>query len=1130
MLTLHHADELEPLLTALAGVLAPPLADPFAPHVVAVPSAGMSDAVMAALGAHLGATGRRDGIVANVDFVFPGQFVARALGGVEPDADPWSIERLTWTVLRVIDENPSLLPWAGGTGRDPWALARRIADLFDQYATQRPALISSWAAGQDTDGTLLQDGTQALLDAGYRWQAHLWRAVRETIGQPSPPERLPLYLQQLRDGLIVPALPDRVSVFGLGSLPTTFLTVLRALAQVIDVHVFMRHPSRVAWSSAGNRLAGAVQVRNKVDLAAHINHPLLASWGRPAVEARALIAGMPEIDEKPEDREPLAPTTLLEHVQHGIRHDLAPAPAAGLSDSDQSLQVHACHGELRQLEVLRDALGHAFVADPTLQAHEVLVLCPDLERFAPLVESVLDRGSLKVPVRVGDRSLTTEDPLAGVLLASLELVEGRATLSQVLSLAQREPVRTRFGWEADHIGKIAEWCTELGTHWGLLPEHRMAWGIPAEVTGGTWRAMSERLLAGAALPAPVDRVVLGKVVPYDDMGSEDVALAGTMADLLARLVWLHQQVSEPQPIEFWINTLHSAADHFCAVGRDDAWRIAALHHVLDDILAAATTADGPSTVPLTVSDVKALLTNHLGERPGRLRLRSGAVTVTSLIPLRGVPARVVCILGLDDGSVRAGSVDGDDVLGARPCVGERNARDDSRQLLLDALLSAKDRLIITCNGADLTTNHEVPFVVALAELLETVSAVAGRSPVVKHPRHGFNETALRPGKLVAGSGQPFTFDPSMLAAAEARRRAFAAHSSGSSGDTGAPTSPWSVPARRIDTVTIGDVFTSITNPSRTFLRERLDVRLPGEVDTMDDGLAVDLDPLEMSSLGRALLAARRLNTDVEEWVETARLSGTLPPGDLSTAALDSVVGEVQGMEAVLADWNLPAQAVGEVEVALELDVPVGNGESATVQFTGVIEGIDDAVLVDIRYARPRASQRLGLALRLAALQAAQPDTDWTAVLVTRGTGKKAVIPATGMRVRGTGPERANRARAFLVRALELHEWALRDAVPLFDRASEALALGDWGRADTRLAEDLKDDATRFLWGDVSVDDLRDAPSCVDDPGSVQPSPFGGRGVAAAQWIWGLLRESMEYVDKSGAVVNAPDGGEGGDDE
>ena len=103
------------------------------------------------------------------------------------------------------------------------------------------------------------------------------------------------------------------------------------------------------------------------------------------------------------------------------------------------------------------------------------------------------------------------------------------------------------------------------------------------------------------------------------------------------------------------------------------------------------------------------------------------------MPQHGVAARVICLLGLDDGALRGGTFDGDDILGLHPCIGERHPRHDTRQVLLDALLDAGERFIVTCNGADLTTNQPVPFVVPLVELLDVVAATADATPADDTP-------------------------------------------------------------------------------------------------------------------------------------------------------------------------------------------------------------------------------------------------------------------------------------------------------------------------------------------------------------------------------------------------------------
>ena len=263
-----------------------------------------------------------------------------------------------------------------------------------------------------------------------------------------------------------------------------------------------------------------------------------------------------------------SPTTLLEALQASIRNDVHPAPVDGVLD-DGTVRVHACHGDLRQLEVLRDALGHAFVDDPSLQPHEVLVLCPDLSRFAPLIDAVFGRGGLPVPVRVSDRSLTSDQPLVVALQAVVGVASGRASLSEVLAFAELEPVRRRFGWSPADVEQLAGWAATLGARWGLTSDLRAEWGaaadhaadhaehaadsseehaadwpgFPAALTEGTWQSVARRLLAGIAMQAPVRRAALGGVVPFDDLGADDIRLVGGFADLLERLVRLQDRKS-----------------------------------------------------------------------------------------------------------------------------------------------------------------------------------------------------------------------------------------------------------------------------------------------------------------------------------------------------------------------------------------------------------------------------------------------------------------------------------------------------------------------------------------------------------------------------------------------------------
>lgn len=1152
-LTLHHADRLEPLLDHLADLLQTPLDDPFMADVVVVPTAGVRDAITAHLGSRLGVSARGgDGVAANVELVFIGRFVNRALGidtGHDADdlePDPWHISRLTWTVLDVLADGAVAVPTADVT----WSFARRVADLFDRYATQRPDMIHHWAEGRPIDGVFASDGTAAHLPADHLWQFELWKAVRSRVAEPSLPERLPELLSRLASGESRSHLPPRVALVGFGSLAPAQWRLLRALGHRIDVHVMLRTPSTTAFTSSTIDLAGQLVAARGVeapDVTATHRHPLLVSWGRRALEARAFVGGIPDIAVVDASISPREPSTLLEAVQSDIRHDRAPSLWPGYTVGDLSLQVHACHGEVRQLEVLRDALGHLFVDNPDLRPRDVVVLCPQLDRFAPLAEAVFGRGDMKIPVRVGDRSLTTDDPVASAFQAVLSLAQSRVSLSELLSVIQLAPIRRRFGWSIADVETITAWALELGTRWGLSAHHRLRWGLPFDVTSGTWQVFLQQLLAGLLQSAPSPRLGFGDIPPVDGLDAEDADVVGSFAEFIARLDRLRTTLigAEPddadvvsetllrQSISVWVAHLHRVLDDFC--GRDplEPWAIDAVHAALDDLVDAATplTSDITSIWPLDIGDVRAMLDEAIRERAGRLSLRTGAVTLTSLQPMHGVPARVVCFLGLDDGSLPSSSFDGDDILGITPCVGERNPRHDGRQMLLDSFLAATDAVLVTCNGADITTNAKRPFIVPLAELLDVVATTVGAESldqlamVAKHPRHGFADVALladAQDPLLPGLAGPFSFDSAMREAAHDRQRRIV------------PTDPaelvgrWSLDPTSPPTLGLADVISGVQSPGAQMLHERLDVATLPRRDPLIDGLALSIDSLATSLLGRQLLDMLRqrhpegLGSDAtkykpnedpawvalaDEWMKVAVFDGSLPPGLLGAYALDDVVHLVMNLWWAVHQRQLPLAPSHSVHVNWSGKATFVDGSLTPLDISGEVAGIhrrdDDSVIVDIRFARPKPRHLLAAATKLAMCRLAHPEEQWSAEVITRGPGdnKSALVHRLTLH-----DDRS--AVSLVTLAAQLTWWARSDAVPLFDEASFALHQGtDMAGVLKVLDTELGRDEAAVLWRDWTAEALAAVPVLDTDPPWLERDG-SSRLQATAKWVWGTYSRAV----------------------
>ena len=538
MLHIHRAERADGLVEALAELLADPLPDPFEPDVISVPTRGMERWLTQRLSSSLGATpGRADGICANVAFPFPYKLVGDAVAtasGVDPETDPWSPQRAVWPLLEVVGEcleEPWLHSLATHLGSEDdadrrarrFATVRHLAELFDRYALHRPAMVRGWARGEVD------------VPEEAAWQAELWRRLRQRLADPSPAERLEPACERLRATPSLTDLPERISLFGLTRLPTGHLDVLRALAAGRDVHVFLLHPSPALWDKIGTQ--PPVVRRADDTTAALADNRLLASWGQDAREMQLVLG----THEHVAHHHPIAARddTLLARIQADIRADRRPEPRP-LAPNDRSIQIHSCHGRARQVEVLRDAILHLLEEDDTLQPRDVIVMCPDIETFAPLIQATFGAGEVvddeefqplpealrptDLRVRLADRSLRQTNPVLGVVAQLIDLAGRRLTASDVLDLADREPVRRRFRLEDEDLARIRDWVADSGIRWGLDADHRAPYKL-ADLPAGTWRAGLDRVLVGVTMTEEGHRLFEG-VLPVDDVESLAIDLAG----------------------------------------------------------------------------------------------------------------------------------------------------------------------------------------------------------------------------------------------------------------------------------------------------------------------------------------------------------------------------------------------------------------------------------------------------------------------------------------------------------------------------------------------------------------------------------------------------------------------------
>ena len=938
-----HGNRAEDLAEAVITWLGAHPLGPLEEEVVLVQSNGMGEWFKMEMARHLG-------VCAATRVELPARFLWRTYRQVlgaqaVPLSSPLDPVPMAWRLMRVLPTVgdggdrvfDSLRRYLGSGAADAdrrFQLALQLADLYDQYQNHRVDWLLDWAEGRDVLRRL--GGAPEPLPADQRWQAVLWRQVLDTLPEAQRQVIRPALhqqvVQQLTSGVGVGRVARRVVVFGMGHLPHTTLTALAALAQHSQVLLAVPNPCCHDWgdimdgrellnssrrrhpAKGGVRLAGvALQ-----DMHQHA-HPLLAAWGRQGRDfirqldafddAQATLARFPQarIDLFDTTTEGLD-TPCLRRLQQHIR-DLVPVSPTDqpvpLPPNDQSVVFHMAHSPVRELEVLHDQLLDLLAGggtdQPPLQPRDVVVMVPDIAAVAPAVRAVFGQyprsDPRHIPFDIADLGARESSPVVTALDTVLRLSTARMGLSDLQGLLDVPAVARRFGVDPSQRPLLDRWMAAAGIRWGLDGAHRAGLGLGVCGEQNTLAFGLQRLLMGYATGGvPADQGAdpawpWAAVEPLPEVGGLDAAALGGLADLLRALThWWAQGQAEATPAE-WVDRgrgLLSAL--FDASGADDTLVLAALNEALTAWLAATEAAGCGGLWPLSVFR-RAWLGGLDAPRLDR-RFRAGGVTFCTLMPMRAIPFEVVCLVGMNGPDYpRHSPQNGWDLMAkpglARP--GDRSRQQDDRQLMLEALLSARRCLYVSWAGRSVRDNTEQPPSVLVAQLRDHIEAVWGPEAVAarttQHPLQPFSRRYFE-----VGSG---------LHTHSREWRELHTETPWVAGHLGQGRVDPPDPGVAVDWRRLLAFF---RNPARAYCRERLGVFFDQNPDDTPDTELFDMDPLSHHRWLQDLVdhwpppqQGLALPTRLAQDLKRLQRAGALPMGAHGEQVRLALQAELEGM-------------------------------------------------------------------------------------------------------------------------------------------------------------------------------------------------------------------------------------------
>ena len=881
----YVSNRLENLVKQLAGEIRTPHKIPLEPDLIIVQSQGMARWVSMQLA-------EQNRICANTHFPFPNAFLSYLCRKLLPDTREdrlFESDAMAFRIMAILPHRlhkPEYSALQTYLADDPqgiklFQLAVKIADLFDQYLIFRTDMIRNW------DRNINQP------DEIRAWQADLWQAVKtskECIHRAEMQQRL---LETLMvDNIDSGVLPSRISAFGISHLPRFHTEIMAAVSQHLPVHLYLMNPCQEYWGEIVTRrdirkIRTHYESKGEMSEDLHLDkgNSILSTMGNLGRDFLSMVSELEcvqlEIFERPDGQ------TMLSQIQADIFDLYEPgsitpadknAKAELVSDSsnaqfgrinDNSICIYACHSPMREVEILYDQILAMLQEDPVLVPRDILVMIPDIEAYSSYITAVfgtVDDGHMRIPYSIADRSALNSSPVIEGFLAILGLTMSRMEVGRILDILTYDAIREKFAINESDLPRIEEWIGDLNIRWGKDAQAISRLGLPPG-DENTWRSGMERMLMGMAMIGNDQHLFAGSL-PYDNLEGADTLLLGNFLEFIESLFHVCSLLEAPQLVSQWSQTLTVVLDRMFV--RNDAYArdLQTLQFAIDTMQADASVAE--FNVKLNLMVIKSYLSNALERESASTGFILGGVTFCAMLPMRSIPFKAICLLGMNsDAFPRDSKAVSFDLMASHPRLGDRSRRDDDKYLFLEALISAREKLYISYIGQSIQDNTRLVPSVLVSELVDYIEdrfGVDATDLIQYHPLQAFSHAYF------SESSTFFSFSRENFEAVAQVKSADRLSSNQSVGI--------SIPPDEWLQVDIDSLCRFFCNPIRFLLQRRLGIALEDEITLLDDYENFRLAHLHEYQLAEELLHHYVKGRQPEDLKVAVQARGILPHGDI----------------------------------------------------------------------------------------------------------------------------------------------------------------------------------------------------------------------------------------------------------
>jgi len=880
-------------------------------------------------------------------------FIADKLGmGLTPDGFQrqilaWRFDALLRDLSGEIYQPLTTYLTGNNSALKRFQLARRLANIFDQYQVMRPDMLLNW-----------QRGRLSTSHPAESWQMDLWRRL---LAQPGGDVHRGMLFSQVIARLngeenLSELLPKRISVIGLHTIPPIFLNYLNSLSGHMDVHLFLLSPCRNYWGKVESQRVKFKRLVKKssnpvvtVPKEAEEHHPLLAVLGRQGRDLQNIMLEGANFALEfssyadPLDGKAYAEASLLQKLQADILDGFLPVGSSPEADpADDTIQVASCHSKHREIAVLKDHLLHLLHQNPDLELRDIIVMAPDIQEYAPLIPAIF----ADIQHSIADRSIRRRNSIIAAFLNFLDLFSGRFGWSEVLDLLRRSVIFPQFNLSLSDVDILQQWVIGAGVRWGLSGQQRGEDGLPG-FAETSWQAGLDRLLMGYAIDS--DEFIDG-VLPFADIEGRGAYALGGLCSFIQVIEGARQNFLKNHSVYAWSEILQAIVQQL--FGEEYEQELVELRAMLAEF--------AESISPFHAGDIEFKVIREWFNQSAKESRSStgflrGQLTFCSMLPMRSIPFKVVCLIGLNDGVFpKNDNHDTFDLMGTDIRPGDRSPRADDRYQFLEALLAARSHLYLSYIGQSIRTNEVIPPSVVVTEFIEVLETGYGVTDiVVRHPLHPFSKKYFVRHSDVKPESDPrlFSYDAYYCKTAETLQYGVQPQTEWWQGEL----------AVKRESINFADLLRFYTNPQKFFVKDCLGIQLALGQDLPDDREIFEVSGLDKYAVEEEMVRAG-LAGKMGELFKKIQIKGQWPLGTSGQLAFEE---KQTGIEEFIA--TVREQQMGQRRIDSPLDLRAGS-----YRLSGTMSNLYENGAMLIRYGKLRGRDLLAGWIHHLALRYLEP--------------------------------------------------------------------------------------------------------------------------------------------------------------